>query len=468
MSPAATPLGAASAAASRRAPATTRSWSLLHTALLVGCVVEVLGGRPAVPAWLGWPMLALVVAAQALRWWCIRTLGPQWNTRVVVVPGLPLVDRGPYRWLRHPNYVAVVVEGVALPLVHTAWITAVVFTVLNARAAGACGSGCRERGARAAGDRRSTRAGDRPAGRRRRAGRAGRRHRGRARRAARSWSSSRGPAPIDKACGEGLMPGGARALRALGRRAGRARVPRHPLRRRRGRRADARFRAGPGLGVRRTTLHAALGRARPTRPASSASHGGVGEVAPGRATASARPGSPAALAGRRRRAALAGAPRARPAARARPGRPRATGCAGTTRSRRGPTCVEVHWSARAEAYVTPVAPTRGRRRRPRPRRGRRFDELLAAFPRAAGAAGRRRPASRRARRRAAAAAAPARRVAGRVLLVGDAAGLRRRADRRGARGGAGVRREQLVRCVVEGRPQEYERAWRGPRAATVC
>ena len=77
-------------------------------------------------------MLALLVAAHALRWWCITSLGPQWNTRVVVVPGLALVARGPYRWLRHPNYVAVVVEGVALPLVHSAWITAVVFTVLNA------------------------------------------------------------------------------------------------------------------------------------------------------------------------------------------------------------------------------------------------------------------------------------------------------------------------------------------------
>jgi methyltransferase len=48
-----------------------------------------------------------------------------------VVPGLPLVERGPYRWLRHPNYVAVVLEAVALPLVHSAWITAIVFTVVN-------------------------------------------------------------------------------------------------------------------------------------------------------------------------------------------------------------------------------------------------------------------------------------------------------------------------------------------------
>jgi methyltransferase len=104
----------------------------LHTGLLVACVVEVwTAGRPFLPT-LGWPMLALLVAAHALRWWCIRTLGPQWNTRVVRVPGMPLVTGGPYRWLDHPNYLAVVVEGFALPLVHTAWITALAFTVLNA------------------------------------------------------------------------------------------------------------------------------------------------------------------------------------------------------------------------------------------------------------------------------------------------------------------------------------------------
>jgi len=103
----------------------------LHTGLLLGCLVEVVvADRPFIPA-LGWPMLALALGSQGLRWWCIATLGVRWNTRVIVVPGLPLVSAGPYRLLRHPNYVAVVVEGVALPLVHTAWVTALVFTVLN-------------------------------------------------------------------------------------------------------------------------------------------------------------------------------------------------------------------------------------------------------------------------------------------------------------------------------------------------
>ncbi|HKN96605.1 MAG TPA: isoprenylcysteine carboxyl methyltransferase family protein [Pseudonocardiaceae bacterium] len=104
----------------------------LHTGLLVGCVLEVwLGHRPFTPA-LGWPMLALALGSQALRWWCVRTLGPQWNTRIIVVPNLGRVTTGPYRFLNHPNYVAVVVEGFALPLIHTAWLTALCFTVLNA------------------------------------------------------------------------------------------------------------------------------------------------------------------------------------------------------------------------------------------------------------------------------------------------------------------------------------------------
>ncbi|MEO8815540.1 MAG: isoprenylcysteine carboxyl methyltransferase family protein [Mycobacterium sp.] len=104
----------------------------IHTALLVGCVVEVsVLHRPFIPA-MGWPMLAVVALSQALRWWCVTTLGRRWNTRVIVLPEAPLVRRGPYRLLYHPNYVAVVAEGLALPLVHTAWLTAIGFTLANA------------------------------------------------------------------------------------------------------------------------------------------------------------------------------------------------------------------------------------------------------------------------------------------------------------------------------------------------
>jgi methyltransferase len=104
----------------------------LHTGLLAGCLLEVRALHRPFVALLGRPMLALVVGAQVLRWWCITTLGPQWNTRVVVIPDAPRVTTGPYRFFSHPNYLAVVAEGIALPLVHGAGITALVFTVLNA------------------------------------------------------------------------------------------------------------------------------------------------------------------------------------------------------------------------------------------------------------------------------------------------------------------------------------------------
>jgi methyltransferase len=108
---------------------------VLHTGLLLACIAEVfLLDRPFIPA-LGWPMLAIALLCQAGRYWCIASLGRQWNTRVIVVPGAGAVTaRGPYRWawLPHPNYVIVAVEGIALPLVHTAYLTAIVFTLLNA------------------------------------------------------------------------------------------------------------------------------------------------------------------------------------------------------------------------------------------------------------------------------------------------------------------------------------------------
>lgn len=104
----------------------------LHTGLIVACAVEpLIAGRPFLTA-LAVPAAVLALASQGLRWWCIGTLGRRWNTRIVVVPGLPLVRRGPYRLLPHPNYVVVVLEGIALPLVATGWLTALVFTVLNA------------------------------------------------------------------------------------------------------------------------------------------------------------------------------------------------------------------------------------------------------------------------------------------------------------------------------------------------
>ena len=105
---------------------------LFHTLFLVACVAEVwLLGRP-FPGALGWAALAGALGAQALRYWAIWALGERWNSRIIVVPGAPPVTRGPYRFLRHPNYVAVVLELLCVPLIHGAWVTALVFTVGNA------------------------------------------------------------------------------------------------------------------------------------------------------------------------------------------------------------------------------------------------------------------------------------------------------------------------------------------------
>ena len=104
----------------------------MHALLLVSCIVEVATAhRPFIP-WVGWPMVALVAASTGIRWWCVATLGRHWNPRLIVIPGAQLVMRGPYRWIHHPNYTAVAVEVAALPLVHSAWLTAIVFSIANA------------------------------------------------------------------------------------------------------------------------------------------------------------------------------------------------------------------------------------------------------------------------------------------------------------------------------------------------
>jgi methyltransferase len=103
----------------------------LHTGFLFACVAEV---------WLldrGWsPVLAaaaisVLVFALVLRWWTLGTLGARWTTRVLVVPGERLVTSGPYRLLRHPNYLVVILEIASIPMIHGAWLTALVFSAAN-------------------------------------------------------------------------------------------------------------------------------------------------------------------------------------------------------------------------------------------------------------------------------------------------------------------------------------------------
>jgi methyltransferase len=97
--------------------------------LMLATEVIALGARP--PAM--WPLWLVVwLAAQALRYSAIHALGDRWNVRIIVLPGTPRVSSGPYRFFSHPNYVAVVTELIAAPLLFGAWRTAIVITVLNA------------------------------------------------------------------------------------------------------------------------------------------------------------------------------------------------------------------------------------------------------------------------------------------------------------------------------------------------
>jgi len=104
----------------------------LHTAVLVAAAVEVVWARRPLIAALAVPSLLAFLAANVLRWWVIRTMAAHWNVNVVNSLALGVVTGGPYQFVRHPNYVAVFVELLALPLVHTAWLTALGGAALHA------------------------------------------------------------------------------------------------------------------------------------------------------------------------------------------------------------------------------------------------------------------------------------------------------------------------------------------------
>lgn len=97
--------------------------ALLHTLLFPACAIEAREFHPLIAG--------AVLVTQGLRWWAVASLGDRWNVRVIVVPGEPPVRRGPYRWIRHPNYVAVVAEVAMIPLAGGAVFTALVFSALD-------------------------------------------------------------------------------------------------------------------------------------------------------------------------------------------------------------------------------------------------------------------------------------------------------------------------------------------------
>ncbi len=105
---------------------------VVHALFPLACASEVLALHRGFPGAVGWTALGVALAAQALRWWVVATLGPRWNTRIIVVPGAAPVTAGPYRLVRHPNYLAVMIEALAVPLIHGAWVCAAVFACANA------------------------------------------------------------------------------------------------------------------------------------------------------------------------------------------------------------------------------------------------------------------------------------------------------------------------------------------------
>ena len=104
---------------------------VVHALFPLACAIEVLALHRGFPGVVGYAALAVALGAQALRWWVVATLGWRWNTRIIVVPGAQPVTAGPYRYLRHPNYVAVILEAASVPLVHGAWLSAIVFVLAN-------------------------------------------------------------------------------------------------------------------------------------------------------------------------------------------------------------------------------------------------------------------------------------------------------------------------------------------------
>lgn len=103
---------------------------LLHGAWFAGWITEGVMYSEVSAYWQFW--LGMFAAAQFLRYWCIASLGRQWNTRIIVVPGLHAVRTGPYRIVQHPNYLAVAVELICVPLLFGALYTAILATALNA------------------------------------------------------------------------------------------------------------------------------------------------------------------------------------------------------------------------------------------------------------------------------------------------------------------------------------------------
>lgn len=102
----------------------------MHITFFASLLIEVtVFDRPLSPIWL--LFLIVFILAQAFRVWCLYSLGKFWNTKIIILPGANVIQKGPYRFIRHPNYVVVAIELLVLPLLFSAYFTAVIFTLLN-------------------------------------------------------------------------------------------------------------------------------------------------------------------------------------------------------------------------------------------------------------------------------------------------------------------------------------------------
>jgi methyltransferase len=103
-----------------------------HALFIASCAVEVTFFPHSIPRVVPWIALSAEIVAQALRYWAVTTLGDRWNTRIIVSPDRAPVTSGPYRFMRHPNYLAVVIEIAAVPMIGGAIFTAIAFSLGNA------------------------------------------------------------------------------------------------------------------------------------------------------------------------------------------------------------------------------------------------------------------------------------------------------------------------------------------------
>ena len=102
----------------------------MHIAFFIVLLAEVfLFERALSPVWI--LFLAIFLTAQAARIWCLTSLGKYWNTKIIILPGADVVRKGPYKWVRHPNYVIVATELLVLPILFSAYFTAIIFSLLN-------------------------------------------------------------------------------------------------------------------------------------------------------------------------------------------------------------------------------------------------------------------------------------------------------------------------------------------------